>query len=211
MNFFKYNILKSFYYSWLWTKKENHKISFNRFFRLRIGWNVSLNIAQSAKIVLPPPPNVVRFNRNTEVVVLDNGVLTFWGDASLGDETRILVGKGGNMVIGKNFNCTGRTDIDAIKSINIGDNVTISVNVQIMDTDHHQIFDIDGHAMNSPCSISIGNKVWIGCTSTILKGTILADNIIIGANSLVCGQSTTSGCIYAGNPIKLIRKFGSWK
>lgn len=133
------------------------------------------------------------------------------GNASLGDETRILVGRGGNMVLGKNFSCTGRTDIDAIESINIGDDVTISVNVQIMDTDHHQILNIDGHLMNPPSPIRIGNKVWIGCTSTVLKGTILADNIIIGANSLVSGQNTTSGCIYAGNPIKLIKKFGCWK
>lgn len=59
MNLLKYNILKSFYYSWLWTKNE--KISFNRFFRLRIGRKVSLHIAQSAKVVLPPPPECRAF------------------------------------------------------------------------------------------------------------------------------------------------------
>ena len=39
--------------------------------------------------------------------------------------------------------------------------------------------------------------------TTILKGTNIGDNVIIGANSLV-NKDIPSNCVAAGNPIKII-------
>ena len=163
-----------------------------------VGHNVTLKTAKSGKVILPKR-GVVRIERNAEIIVLDGGVLEFKGTAFLGDETRILVGKGAQMVIGDDFSCTGRTDIDAIKEITIGNHVIISVNGQIMDTDHHSIYGTNNEIINQPKSIHIGNNVWIGCTCTILKGSQIPDNIIVGANSLVCGNNMKSNYIYAGS------------
>lgn len=50
----------------------------------------------------------------------------------------------------------------------------------------------------------VGNNVVIGSNSTILPVKI-ADNIVIGAGSVVTKDLKTKG-IYAGNPAKLIRR-----
>lgn len=53
-------------------------------------------------------------------------------------------------------------------------------------------------------STYIGNNVSIGTNSTILPVKI-CDNVVIGAGSVVTKNIDVSG-IYAGNPVKLLRK-----
>lgn len=54
-------------------------------------------------------------------------------------------------------------------------------------------------------NISIGNNVFIGSHSTILPGSVVQDNVVIGANSVVSGE-LESGWIYGGSPAKKIKK-----
>ena len=51
--------------------------------------------------------------------------------------------------------------------------------------------------------MSIGNNVFIGMQSTILKGVHIGNNVIIGANSLV-NKDIPDNCVAAGNPCKVI-------
>lgn len=53
--------------------------------------------------------------------------------------------------------------------------------------------------------ITIGSNVFIGANCTLLPGTIIKDNVVIGAGSVVKGE-LESNCIYAGSPCKLIKK-----
>lgn len=50
----------------------------------------------------------------------------------------------------------------------------------------------------------IGNDVWIGANSTILRGIEVSDGAIIGANSVVT-KSVPPYAIVAGNPAKIIK------
>lgn len=52
----------------------------------------------------------------------------------------------------------------------------------------------------------IGNNVEIGYGATIIGDIEIADDIIIGANSLVNKSFTEKGCIIAGNPAKIIKQ-----
>lgn len=52
-------------------------------------------------------------------------------------------------------------------------------------------------------NIVIGNNVFIGLRSTILPGTNIGDNTVIGAGSLVKGN-IPSNSVVAGNPAKII-------
>jgi len=52
--------------------------------------------------------------------------------------------------------------------------------------------------------IDIGNNVLIGSNCTILPGTVIPDNVIIGAGSVVKGELETNA-IYAGSPCRKIR------
>ncbi len=51
--------------------------------------------------------------------------------------------------------------------------------------------------------IIIGNNIFIGYGSIILPGTIVEDNVIIGAGSVVRGN-LKSNSVYAGVPVKYI-------
>ena len=51
--------------------------------------------------------------------------------------------------------------------------------------------------------MAIGNNVFIGMKSTILKGVHIGNNVIIGANSLV-NKDIPDNCVAAGNPCKVI-------
>lgn len=51
--------------------------------------------------------------------------------------------------------------------------------------------------------MEIGNNVFIGMHSTILKGVHIGENVIIGANSLV-NKDIPDNCVAAGNPCRKI-------
>ena len=52
--------------------------------------------------------------------------------------------------------------------------------------------------------MAIGNNVFIGMKSTILKGVHIGNNVIVGAGSVVV-KDVPDNCIVAGNPAKIIR------
>ena len=78
-----------------------------------------------------------------------------------------------------------------------------------MDTDFHKIFK-DEELLNPPKEVIIGNKVWIGCRNTILKGTVISDGSIIGACSIVSSRLEESNVIYSGNPAKKVKENITW-
>lgn len=53
----------------------------------------------------------------------------------------------------------------------------------------------------NPHLLIIGNNVFIGEGATILGGSHIGDNVIIGANSVVSGN-VDSNSVYAGNPAR---------
>ena len=55
------------------------------------------------------------------------------------------------------------------------------------------------HANVAKKEINIGNNVWIGWGSIILKGVTIGDNSIIAAGSVVI-SSIPANCLAAGNP-----------
>lgn len=62
--------------------------------------------------------------------------------------------------------------------------------------------------------VHIGSGTWTGINVTILQGTDIGKNCVIGAGSVVKGDFP-SHCVIAGNPAKIIKRFdneeNSWK
>lgn len=89
--------------------------------------------------------------------------------------------------------------------IEIGKNVQITRNVTILTHgyDWSVLKGVYGEVLGSSGKVKIGNNVFIGMNSTILKDTTIGDNVIIGANSLVRGH-IPSNSVIAGNPAKII-------
>ncbi|MHC1738164.1 MAG: DapH/DapD/GlmU-related protein [Ignavibacteriaceae bacterium] len=94
-------------------------------------------------------------------------------------------------------------------SLKIGDNCAISWNCQFLDEDFHHI-SYPGRKESSGRGIVIGNRVWIGSNSVILKGTVIPDGCVIAANSVVRGSGFSPNSLIAGNPAKTIKTDVSW-
>ena len=82
-------------------------------------------------------------------------------------------------------------------------------NVKILDSDWHTIYDITGECINPPEPIIIGDNVWLGINSIILKGVTRGDNAIVAAGSVVT-KNVPPNSIVAGNPAKVIKTNIYW-
>lgn len=123
----------------------------------------------------------------------------------------IFVSNGGYLTVGENVGMSSTT-IVCHDEIRIGNNVNLGGNVVVYDTDFHSLnpserlnreTDIMG-TKTKP--VKIGNNVFIGAHSTILKGVEIGDNAIVGACSVVTKDIPTNE-IWAGNPARKIRSF----
>lgn len=95
--------------------------------------------------------------------------------------------------------------LGAAHSIRIGNNVMIGANSLITDFDWHSMKS-DEYYSGVPDGkpVFIGDNVFIGYSSTILKGVTIGENSVIGANSVVT-RSIPANVVAAGNPCKVIR------
>ncbi|MDE1192042.1 MAG: acyltransferase [Arachidicoccus sp.] len=140
-----------------------------------------------------------------------SGIVIFKGICRIGHGSKISVGKNGKLTLGNNFVISAETSIVSHMEIVFGNNCLLSWDILIMDTDFHKIKDKQENIINAPKPIIIGENVWVGCRCLILKGTIIANHSVIGANSIVSKSLEYSHGLYAGNPCKLIKENISWE
>jgi len=120
-----------------------------------------------------------------------------------------IVRNGAKLLIGNNVGISA-TAIVCSDTITIGNDVKIGGNTVIYDTDFHSLeaesrLNIEKDQANTfSAPVHIGNNVFIGAHSTILKGVTIGDYSIIGAGSVI-SKSIPSKEIWAGNPAKFIR------
>jgi len=114
---------------------------------------------------------------------------------------------GSRLIIGNHVGISGST-IRSSLSVTIGDNVLIGSGCLITDTDAHPLDWRDrneGKNDAAPAApILIGNNVFVGARSIILKGVTIGERSIIGAGSVV-SKDVPADCIVAGNPAKVIK------
>lgn len=194
------NIIKTVYYSLKYkgpvicgkcriTIRKGGKIHLSKGSKLYIGINYSY-----------PLPSVIDIYQ---------GELFIKGNVSINRGCKIRISKNSILEIGDGTFINEGSKIYCEEGIIIGKNCAIGFDSKLMDTDIHKIIK-DNKFMNPNSPIIIGDKVWVGATSIILKGTIIESNTIIGANSLVKNKCV-SNLIYAGIPVKEITCFDSWE
>lgn len=100
-----------------------------------------------------------------------------------------------------------KTIVDATRPwlIDIGDDVKITCGVTILTHgyDWSVLAGLNDTVLGSAGSVKIGNNVFIGMNSTILKGVTIGNNVIIGAGSLV-NKDIPDNCVAAGNPCRVV-------
>lgn len=150
-------------------------------------------------------------NSKTILNIGKGGLLTFKGKAHIGNGSKIYVASCGQLILGDNFAISAATQLNCYKRICFGTDIQFSWDCLVMDSDTHKIFDESGNVINEARDIILGNRIWIGCRSTILKGTVVPDHCVIGAGSLVSGKKFDSNTIIVGSPAKSVRKISDWK
>lgn len=185
-------------------------ISKHTYFKILKG-SIKINTKAKFGIIKIGYNDIGIFDKKRSRTILElNGNIIFEGIAKIGHGSKISVWPNATLQFGERFEISAESTIIATKNIRFGNDVLISWNVLIMDSDLHSIYH-DNKQINYPAHIEIGDKVWIGCNSTILKGTILNNNVVVGANSVLTSKYHQNNVILAGNPAKIIKNISKWE
>lgn len=115
---------------------------------------------------------------------------------------------GAEIVIGADTGMSGGS-ICAAASIRIGAGCLIGANVTLADTDFHALNPSSRRYNRNPDDIGvapivIGDNVFIGADTFVLKGVRIGKNSVIGAGSVVT-RDVPENAVAAGNPATVIR------
>lgn len=203
----KVEILKTLYYTFL-SRNINKIEKRSKCICLK---NSNFQLAKSSKIILK---GTLRFSdndisgstRQSNLRMDNNSLLEIEKGFSVYYGADIILFKGAELKLGSGF-FNSNIKIRCHKKIEIGENVAISHDVTIMDSDAHEGL-WEEYEKTKP--IKIGNHVWIGTRVTILKGVTIGDNAIIAAGSVVT-KDVPNNTIVAGVPAKIIKTNINWK
>lgn len=139
-----------------------------------------------------------------------NGIVNFSGPIYFLQGTYVLVSNNAILNFGTKKSFIGsNTRIICFEYISLGDTCEITWDCQIIDTSFHYIEDISNNVIKPLTKpITIGNNVWVGNRTTILKGSVLPDFTIVASNSLVNKDFSDIGenCLIVGIPAKVKHK-----
>lgn len=143
----------------------------------------------------------IRFTGNNSLIYIDENDYPISLDMKVGNDSVIYFGKDCYVNQKSYLYATER------KNIIIGDKLLLSFETYFRVVDSHIICDcVTKKRINFSKSILVGDKVWIGQQSLILKGTVIGSGAIIGGHSVVANKTIKSNSLYAGNPAKKIRE-----
>lgn len=153
---------------------------------LEIFWKLSRKIHNKFLFLFFYIKHFPRFNC---AVFKCEGSFSLGKDSYIGKGSILVIGKNAILSVGKNSYFGEYSNIRVDKEIIIGNNCKIAQFVTLVDGDYD--FSIKplsfDYRKNSP--VYIGNNVFIGSNSVILRGNYIIDNSIIGANSVVNSRS----------------------
>lgn len=173
---------------------------------------LSLNgIKVSGKVKSAGMP-IVHLSLTAQCYVGKNLTLGNWdclNASGLKAKCKLEVRNGATLRIGDNVGMTSTT-IMCFNGISIGDNVKLGVGTHIYDTDFHNIDPLarlngDKQKTVKTSPVVIGNNVFVGAYSIILKGVTIGDNSVIGAGSVVT-KDVPANEVWAGNPARFMKK-----
>lgn len=209
------------------------KILISNLFKMRFGnWPVNFMIAGKrgpTSVILPIGRFYYRFEKGAQINIekggltfnqrtsrpdVSHGVLKMMEKSSINVQNGFSIFSGHHIILMPNARLNlgsgyinHHVKIRCFKEISIGNNVAISENVTIWDTDAHAVIGKEAQ-MTQP--VKIGDQVWIGNNVTILKGVTIGNGAIIAAGAVVA-KDIPAGCLAAGVPAKVIRENVKWK
>lgn len=130
-------------------------------------------------------------------------VSTEFGGIKCKSKNKIRLKIGNNVDIGNN------TFISSSNNIEIGNHVIMAPYVFITDHDHG-FLDVKKNLHEQPLTengyVKIGDNVFLGVKSTVLKNVTIGEHSAVAANSVVT-KDVHPFCVVAGNPARIIKKY----
>ena len=187
-----------------------------------IVWSLKTNklfiVAPKTKIIVSKTANICIDNMFSMNACWD-GKQNQSSTLYLGDQASLKVGSfiayGGayitiadkaELTLGSGF-INNNTKISCFEKISIGDDVKISEDVMLRDSDNH-VIRRDGFKKSAP--IRIGNHVWIGARATILKGVTIGDGAVVAAGAVVT-RDVPEKTMVGGVPARVIKENIVWE
>jgi acetyltransferase-like isoleucine patch superfamily enzyme len=150
--------------------------------------------------------------RRTIINLSKGAALIFEGSCSVGHGSALSIQKEGILNLGDGFCMTAESKVVCSKAITFGQGCLVSWDCLIMDTDFHKIYNNKtGGQINKDEAVVIGDRVWIGCRSVLLKGTQIPNDSVIAAASLMTKSFIREGCILGGNPGEILKEAIWWE
>lgn len=118
-------------------------------------------------------------------------------------------GPGACIELGEGCQLSGTSITARSQKIRLGRQVLVAPNCIITDSDFHAPWPPEARAtdpgMERDRPVDIGDYVWIGLNSIILKGVTIGDGAIIGAGSVVT-RDVPPFCLAVGVPARVVRQ-----
>jgi len=139
----------------------------------------------------------------------NEAMITFRGSATFAEGVSLRVDHG-DIEFGANFSTNKNCVFNCERRMTFGENVLLGWNINVRDTDGHQVY-IDGDARQRQKDVIIGDHVWIGSYSDILKGTVIGKDSVIAWRSLVLKPFPEDNVLLGGSPAKVLSQGVNWK
>jgi acetyltransferase-like isoleucine patch superfamily enzyme len=140
----------------------------------------------------------------TFLLVDEGGLLKIHGKTEFYGDNIIRVEKGAELHLGDNNLINTGTSINVIKKVEMGSNCLVSQDVAIRDNDGHKL---EGTEWVAP--VKIGDNVWLGFRSMVLKGVTIGDGAVVAAGAVVASDVPPRALV-GGVPARVIREGVRW-
>jgi acetyltransferase-like isoleucine patch superfamily enzyme len=159
--------------------------------------------------------NVILFRKGSSfegtIKVKGSDNVIEFGEHSRIRGTLSIGGKGCRLTFGDYCTSESLFVVASGKDIHIGKWCMISRNVEIRTTDSHAVVDRETRQWVNPrVPVFIGDHVWICADVTIMKGSRIQSNSIVGAMSVVNRPFEEEGVVLAGIPAKVVKRGVTW-
>lgn len=150
--------------------------------------------------------------RDCSVEIYGNNNRIIIANDCVGHGLEIWASEGSIVEINQHSHFAGKSHLAATegKKISIGERCLFASEIVFRTGDSHSILDMEGKRLNPAKDIQVNNHVWIGQGVTVLKGTEIGNDCIVGINSLLTGKKYGSNCVIAGSPAEVIKKDVTW-
>jgi len=173
--------------------------------------------SREAEIIVLGDGNSIEAGRYTEIY--DSTVQIVGDDNSvkLGHRVRAHMKidfhtTGALFEVGDHTTCVGmHAALHESRTLRLGKDCQLAADIYLTVSDTHPIYDLDtGERINVGKDVEVGDHVWLGFRTVILKGSKVGSGSTIGTCTVVAG-SIPENCVAVGNPARVVKRNVTWQ